>query len=155
VTSIAVAVFVLSFNITVGQAFKNINEVSFIFFIAAAGIVYLGFFFSKKLNVEYEYLLTNEILDIDKIISKNKRKRIISVNLKNIEIMAPARKKYAREYNNSYVQNKIYTGNLKSPDVYFIIVRQEKIGLTRVVFEPNKEIVAAAKTMSPRKVNVE
>ena len=45
------------------------------------GIGYGTYILSSKLNVEYEYIITNGILDIDKIINKSSRKRMISVDL--------------------------------------------------------------------------
>ena len=35
------------------------------------GIGYGAYYLSSKLNVEYEYIITNGILDIDKIINKS------------------------------------------------------------------------------------
>ena len=45
------------------------------------GIGYGTYILSSKLNVEYEYIITNGILDIDKITNKSSRKRMISVDL--------------------------------------------------------------------------
>ena len=39
-------------------------------------------------SVEFEYILTNSELDVDKVIAKKGRKRVVSVDFKDIEIMA-------------------------------------------------------------------
>lgn len=39
-------------------------------------------------NIEYEYLLTNSEIDIDKIMSKRGRKRIVSFDFKEVSICA-------------------------------------------------------------------
>lgn len=42
----------------------------------------------QQLNVEYEYSIVNSSLDIDKIISKRDRKRVASLDIKDISLMA-------------------------------------------------------------------
>ncbi len=38
-------------------------------------------------NIEYEYILTNSELDIDKVMSKKGRKRLLTVDIKNATLM--------------------------------------------------------------------
>lgn len=55
-------------------------------------LIALGFgiyFLIKQMRREYEYIATNGSLDIDCIIAKNKRKRVISMNPVDIEEVAP------------------------------------------------------------------
>ena len=51
---------------------------------ALLGAGYLFIMFSR----EYEYILTNEELDIDVIYNRSKRKRVTTVNLRKIDVMA-------------------------------------------------------------------
>lgn len=39
----------------------------------------------KKLSVEYEYILTNDELDVDRIVAKRSRKRLVTVSVKNFD----------------------------------------------------------------------
>ena len=57
--------------------------------VAAAGVIWLAKFLWEGLNVEYEYIVTNDDLDIDKITGKRKRKRLMSVDLKSVDEFAP------------------------------------------------------------------
>ena len=43
----------------------------------------------RRLNVEYEYLYVNGDLDIDKIMNRAKRKRMFSMNVSEMELLAP------------------------------------------------------------------
>lgn len=52
--------------------------------VLAGGVWLLGNF-----NIEYEYILTNNDLDIDKVIGKRKRKRMISLDVSTAEAFAP------------------------------------------------------------------
>ena len=56
--------------------------------ILAVGVVFLAMFLSNKLKKEHEYILTNNMLDIDVIYNKEKRKRVIELDLKEINVMA-------------------------------------------------------------------
>ena len=49
------------------------------------GIGYGAWWLSSKFNVEYEYIVTNDTLDIDKIINKSSRKRVSSINISKVE----------------------------------------------------------------------
>ena len=48
--------------------------------LIAVGVAYLTYRFISARNIEYEYIVTNGDLDIDKIISRRKRKRIFSAS---------------------------------------------------------------------------
>lgn len=39
----------------------------------------------KKFNVEYEYILTNDELDVDRISAKRSRKRLLTVSVRNFD----------------------------------------------------------------------
>lgn len=41
------------------------------------------------MSVEYEYIVTNGEMDIDKIIAKRRRKRLITVNARTFERFGP------------------------------------------------------------------
>ena len=49
----------------------------------------VDYFKLPSLDLEYEYLYVNGELDIDKIMSKQKRKRVGSYDMKKVEIVAP------------------------------------------------------------------
>ena len=55
-----------------------------IFFLLAAGVGYFAYILCGKLNVEYEYILTGGIVDIDRITNRKSRKRILSFNCADI-----------------------------------------------------------------------
>ena len=58
--------------------------------ITAFGFVY-AWKFQKKLSIEYEYIFTNGSLDIDKILGKEERKRLYTVECKDMEFFEPYR----------------------------------------------------------------
>lgn len=66
----------------------------FIGFLAIFVAVLLGvlavYFVLPRLNVEYEYVLLNYDMDVDAIYSQSKRKRQLSFDIRQAEIMAPS-----------------------------------------------------------------
>ena len=60
--------------------------------------VVLDVFMFRRLNVEYEYLFVNGDLDVDKIMSRAKRKRMFSMNVSEMELLAPSDAPELRQY---------------------------------------------------------
>lgn len=117
----------------------------------AAGLVYLAYRLITSRNVEFEYIVTNGDLDIDKIISKRKRKRIFSASCKTFDIVA-------RTKSNSYSQSVQAlktridaSSNPGSPDAFFITLNY-KGEKTVVIFEPDERMLNSFKQVIPRKV---
>jgi len=56
--------------------------------LAVALILFGTYWLIQRFDIEYEYILTNDELDVDKIIGKSKRKKLLTVSVKEFEIMA-------------------------------------------------------------------
>ncbi|HEX2946342.1 MAG TPA: DUF6106 family protein [Clostridia bacterium] len=119
--------------------------------IVAAGIAYLAYRLISSRNVEYEYIVTNGDLDIDKIISRRKRKRIFSASCKEFEILA---KVSSNSFSQSVqsIKNRIdASGSINSPDAYFATLNY-KGEKTLVIFEPDSRMLNNFKVYIPRKI---
>lgn len=125
----------------------------FIIFALDIGVIYGWWYLVTSFGIEYEYALTNGELDIDKIIAKRRRKRLITVNLKDAEVIAPvASPDHRREFENPNIKTSIdASSSPSSPSAYFIVVNHKKTGYTRVIFEPNDKIIEGARIAAPRK----
>lgn len=55
-----------------------------VFFLLAFGAGYFTYVLCGKLNIEYEYILTGGIVDIDRITNRKSRKRMITFNCSDI-----------------------------------------------------------------------
>ena len=71
-------VYILIMNIPVISQF-----LSGLWLFLIAALIYGGYHLIRSRNIEYEYIVTNGDLDIDKIIARRKRKRIFSANCKD------------------------------------------------------------------------
>ena len=128
---------------------------SFIFWCLIVAGIYGAVYLMRTFKVEYEYIVTNGEMDVDKIMAQQRRKRLITINFRNIEIMAPMYGEHKQEFENQSIPKTIDASISLSPDekgAYFIVVRHEKPGLLRLVFNPDERIIQSAKLVAPRKV---
>ncbi|MGO5051199.1 DUF6106 family protein [Lachnospiraceae bacterium LCP25S3_G4] len=117
--------------------------------IAPIVMILLDVVMFKRLNVEYEYLYVNGDLDIDKIMAKSKRKRILGINIADLELIAPSGSAEVRLYQNIKPCN--YSSRESNHKTYEMIVLKngEK---KRIIFEPNQTILEGIRMLAPRKV---
>ena len=121
--------------------------------LVVAGIVYGAYFLIKRTAVEFEYIMTNNELDIDKIMAKSSRKRLITIDFKEIELMAKVNDPdHKGEFDNIDASAKVLdcTGDAMT-DIYFVDMSGEK-GKIRVIFQPPMKLLEAAKKYNPRKI---
>lgn len=127
---------------------KYLFGIPFIIFVFACWGAYMLLTGS---NIEFEYILTNTELDIDKITAQRSRKRIITVNFREIEKCA----KFdgADKENAGISRTEVLCGDMQSGNVYFVDFFRdgEKI---RLLFEPNERILNEIKKINPRCVNI-
>lgn len=136
----AVLALALSFVLTV-----ILGAFSFVF---VCGTWFGAWWLMTRRNIEYEYIITSAILDIDKIVAKRSRKRIVSIDLKEIERFMPL----------SEMPTVTATVIDVTPDgmadgaygIDFSLDGQAK----RLIFKPNKKILNSAKMASPRLVEL-
>ncbi|MCX8129177.1 MAG: DUF6106 family protein [Clostridia bacterium] len=142
---IVLAVLIISFILMMIPFVQN-----FILFLFA-GMVFGAYYLITSRNIEYEYIVTNSDIDIDRIIARRKRKRVFSGNCKEFDIVAKVSSdKYSNEVKSIRKRMEL-ASSIDSPDVYFLTTsyKGEK---TVVFFEPDKRMLNAFKAYIPRKV---
>lgn len=125
--------FVLpSFSNIIGTIFSTIG------LFLVVGVLYGGWYLLIMMNVEYEYILTNGEIDIDKIMAKRKRKRLITVNVRNFTEMG----KYDAEQLKGQTFNStiMASGNPMADDTLYAVVDHAKHGKCLLVFSPNEHL---------------
>lgn len=111
-----------------------------------AGVIYGAVILFKRTNLEYEYILTNSILDIDKIFAKSSRKRVESIDFKCVEVFGKA-----DEAPSSQAKEIDYSGDITADNVYFfeIFKNGER---NRIYFQPNQKILENLHKVAPKVV---
>lgn len=104
----------------------------------------------RSLNVEYEYLYINGNLDVDKIMSKSRRKKVFEMEINDLEVMALRGEAELKMYQGLKAQD-YSSGNTNSRQYEMIVIQNgEK---KRIIFEPNDVIVDGMRMLAPRKVH--
>lgn len=129
----------------------QIPVINSMWLLVDALLIYGAYFLITSRNIEFEYIVTNGDLDIDKIVSKRKRKRIFSANCKEFDIVAKVK-------SNSYtpqvqsIKNRIEAvSSMDSENVYFVVLNY-KGERTAVFFEPDERMLNNFRTYIPRKI---
>ncbi len=100
------------------------------------------------MNVEYEYSITNNDIDIDRIVARRKRERVVSVSLQKVETVGV--------YNPAQWQGRsvdrvvLAAPSEQEEGLYSFSYHSKKRGHTLVIFQPNERIMAAFKQGLPR-----
>lgn len=110
------------------------------------------FFLKKKMLVEYEYAFTNGEVDIDKIIEMKRRKKVLNLKAKDIEILAKAGSDELRDHNVNGL--KVVDCSLKGNNNIYEAVVSSSIGRVLLRFAPNDELLNLLHKYNPRAVKI-
>ena len=120
--------------------------------IGTAVFAALAFFLIPRLDIEYEYLYIDKEISIDKIMSKEKRKHVYTVDLNKMEIIAPVNSHELDSHKAGEAKVYDFTSGEEDAKVYSIVYASGNEGTVLVNFEPNEEMLRAIKNVFPRKV---
>lgn len=118
-----------------------------------AGVIYGMYRLLTAQNVEFEYSVTNGDMDVDKIIARRKRVRLLSVNSKNFEYLAPLTEEHMPAFNDASITKRIdASSNTHAQNTCFAIYykNSEKVCL---VFEPTQGMLDDFARCMPRSYN--
>ncbi len=122
---------------------------SIFFIFAPLVLLFATITFFKITNVEYEYIFFNGNFDIDKIMAKQFRKRIVSTGLHEVEVVAPTGSLEIQQYRK--VKKYNYSSRRKGVKTYQMVINH-KGKRARIVFEPTEELLTEMKLNAPRNV---
>lgn len=107
--------------------------------------------FFNKFNKEYEYILTNNELDIDVIYNKSKRKRVITINMKTIEIMASLHDETRKGQFERAAKVINASDGSNGANTYVIIVSKDST-MYKILVTPNASFLNEMHKQAPHKV---
>ncbi len=107
------------------------------------------YFLTIRNKVEYEYLYVDKELQIDRITNQSKRKKLETLDLNQLEILAPIRSHELDSYRKRAGVILDYSSGEETndPQKYMLVIGDKK-----VVFEPTPELVQTIRMFAPRKV---
>ena len=95
---------VVSIIPTVLIGFLTLLTGNILFFIVAVAFGVLDYFVFQWTDIEYEYLYLDKEISIDKIMAKTRRKRVLTIDVNKIEILAPENSYQLDSYRNRQVK---------------------------------------------------
>ena len=111
-----------------------------------------AYFVIPQLNLEFEYLVVNDQITIDKVMGRSKRKKAWEGNLEQIQVIAPVDAYQVKDYDRVQGLKVLdFTSHQPGARVYGII-HQDGSSTTKVLFEPNDKILNVLRQKGPRKV---
>lgn len=114
----------------------------------------VDYFKLPSLDLEYEYLYVNGELDIDKIMSKQKRKRVGSYDMKKVEIVAPKSSHELDSFRNRKdIKVHDYSSLEENAKTFGMAINGDK-GMELIYFDPNEAIIKDMQRIAPRSVKL-
>ena len=109
--------------------------------LAAGAIIWGGWTFSGRLNVEYEYTVVGQELRVDKIYNQKSRKMMVEMQLKNADAFYSGEK---------HLNDASEISACGEGERYTIEFDDEKYGKTLLYFTPDERTFEAVKRYLPR-----
>lgn len=154
--AVSAALFVLMFALAFAAVGTSFGSFIFSIGLVLIALVWYGSYLLINMqNIEFEYILTNSELDIDKVLSKKGRKSFVSFDFKNVTVCANVED---NEHNSDYkniTPDKVYDaiGDRERGSVYFADYMEENARV-RVLFQPTSKMIQAAWKFNPRNIYV-
>lgn len=113
------------------------------FFLFLIGIYVVWYVFSSQ-RVEYEYSVSGDELDVSKIISLRKRKRICKVKIREIEKLEKGEKSIdGMRFSKSFIAAADID---KDEENYYAVFNNPEYGRCLLIFTPNEQILQGMKS---------
>lgn len=138
------AIFITVFLFLFGRILGAFSSLAPIIILAA---LYGAFKLTGNFNIEYEYIITNGSMDIDKIINKSSRKRMASIELSGVSRLE---KFNANLISNIDKQKLVVACNTDDPDAYLMVCEREGKGALTIVFAPDERLRGAIVKFVPK-----
>jgi hypothetical protein len=98
----------------------------------------------RRLDLEFEYIVTNGEMDVDKIMGRRSRKRLFTVDCRTFDILAPYKEEYRSEIESRSVTSRIdVSSHPEAPGRWFAVYNAKDGARTLLIFEPNEKMLDA------------
>ncbi|MBO5145568.1 MAG: hypothetical protein J6C19_08555 [Lachnospiraceae bacterium] len=135
---------------TVLLAFLTLLTGAIYFFIAVIALGILDYFVFQWTDIEYEYLYLDKEISVDKIMAKTRRKRVITLDVNKIELMAPEKSYQLDSYRNRQTKVTDLSAGHDLPDQKLYWVFYE--GNQKFLMNLTEDFAKTIKGIAPRKV---
>lgn len=161
-TGVNTLIFVLSWIGLILFGFLALNMLMLIFngifdvisiggFIIFGALTYLCFMLRNNQKIEYDYTFTNGTLDIAKVINNSRRKKLLTTDIREFEVIAPASDDgFQRMLQHPGIKKFNCFLNRGGGLYYGVFTHNSQKSI--LIFEPSEEMVRLFKLVNPRNV---
>ena len=126
--------------------------ISPILLLAAVALGVASYFVIPRTDLEYEYLFVNGEFDIDMVMAKSKRKKVMSMKLSEADLVAPLDSHRMDYYNgNSRLKTLDYSSGNQQHRRFAVIIKSSGENC-KIIIEPDEQMAQAIKNSAPSKV---
>ena len=122
-----------------------------IMFIPTIALGLVIYFLLPSLVVEFEYLYLDKEISIDKVLNRQKRKKVRVLDLNKMELLAPETSHELDSYKSRGLKIQDYSSRDPEKKKHIMVYNGEK-GTELICLEPNAAMIKCIKTVSPRKI---
>lgn len=154
---ICIAYYLIAATLTVLLAILPIPYITFFYPAAVFVMFYFAYKLSRRYSIEYEYIVTNDELDVDRIIARKERKRFLSVSARKFEIMAPAKGEefYKALKDKSIIVKFDASLGEGSENRYYAVFINKKGQKMMLIFNPTEAMQKALKQVNMKNIFLE
>lgn len=153
---VSLAMFAVIYASAFALAGTQLGSFAFSIGLVLMALLWYGVYLLISMqNVEYEYILTNSEMDMDKVMSKKGRKHLVSFDFKEISVCANIKDSgHNHDYKN-VPADKTYdiVGDKNGGNIYFVDFSQDGQRI-RVLFQPTYKMISSAKRFNPRNIHI-
>ena len=124
--------------------------VNIIFFIAVIALGVFDYFIFQWTDIEFEYLYLDKEISVDKIMAKTRRKKLLTIDVNKIEIMAPEKSHQLDSYRNRQTKVTDLSAGHDLPDQKLYWVFYE--GNQKFLMNLTEDFAKTIKGIAQRKV---
>ena len=122
---------------------------SMILFLITIALGVADYFVYQYTDIEYEYLYLDKEITIDKIMAKTRRKRVATLDVNKIEILAPEKSYQLDSYRNRDVKAVDYSAGGDIEDMKLYVLYYD--GNQKYLLNLTEDFVKMIKGIVPRK----
>lgn len=126
--------------------------VPFLALFALMGVGFGAWWLITNQNNEFEYCVTNGDIDVDQIIARRKRKRLVSVAGRKVESLLPYD---AAKPQTGYQRVVMVAPSLMESGLWSFTYHSKKNGHTLVIFQPDQRVLQALYSGLPKLVRMD
>ena len=124
---------------------------AFIMLVPAVIFIVLIILVLPGMDLEYEYLYLDKSLTIDKIFSKQKRKRAKELDLSKMECLCPAHSHELDQYTARNIKIQDYSSGNPDVKMYVLVYRGDN-DVELIGIDGSDEMIKVLKSVYPRKI---